>query len=417
MNGDSFKSLGCKVNYSDTRAAAARIAYEDGRPAEVIGTCCVTTEAEKQSRKEVRRALRRVGPGGRVYVTGCAARLVPDSFDVMSNNVTVLLDYFQESAALTRGRLLAFLPALDGNSLDRRGSRRIRFFLKIQDGCDNMCAYCVVPLVRGRPRSLPLAQVIKLAREVVKGSCLEIVVCGINVGAWRDGKHGLADLLDELARIEGLARIRLSSIEAVHLSPELLEVMSGSSVICPHLHVPLQSGDDRMLKAMGRRYNREEFSRRLAAVRQALPGINLTTDAIVGFPGEGKAAFEKTLAFVNAAGFSKVHVFLFSPRPGTRAAQLDDCVPAAEKKRRSRKLLELSGRLGNRHRQRKVGCLSEVLLESAVAPGILGGYSADYTRFRVAQAGAAGLVNVRAEAVCGESVLGNMVNRAGGDFD
>ncbi len=409
MNSVNFKSLGCKVNFFDTQEVVARFTGATGAPVEVIGTCCVTREAEKQSRKEVRRAIKRAGPQGQVLVTGCAARLAPGSFDSLGVNVTLSVNSVLKEEPAAEGNLPGDFPAKPQRIVMSNNSRA-RFFLKIQDGCANFCSYCVVPLVRGRPRSLSLSGVLKQARAAVDTGCQEVVVCGINVGSWRDGKQRLPELLDELARIDGLARLRLSSIEAVHLNQALLRTMSASSVICPHLHVPLQSGDDGILKAMGRRYDRAGFSGRLAAARQAMPGINLTTDVIVGFPGENERAFRNTLDFVTDERFSKVHVFPFSPRPGTRAARLHDPVPAAEKGRRTRLLLDLSRRLGRRHRQRKVGCLSEVLLESAVTPGIYGGYSADYTRFLVGQAAATGMASVRAEAVRGETVLGNIIN-------
>ncbi len=416
MKLTNVKSLGCKVNFSDTQAAAARIVFETGPPVEVVGTCCVTGAAEKQSRKEVRRALRRVGPEGRVFVTGCAARLAAGPFEAIGKNVTVLPGPAGKKPLVICKSQTASLPGERFHNEMKTLAGRTRFFLKIQDGCANMCAYCVVPLVRGRPVSLPMVQLLALARAVVEKGCPEIVVCGVDVGAWRDGNHKLADLLTRLARIDGLARLRLSSVEVVHLSPELLETMVAGKVICPHLHVPLQSGDDRVLETMGRRYDCGEFSGRLAAARRALPGVNLTTDVIVGFPGEDGRAFKNTLDFIAAEGFSKVHGFSYSPRPGTRAIKLHDSVPAAEKKRRSQQLLALSRRLGRRHRQRKVGGLSEVLLESAVKPGVFGGYSADYTRFLVSHADGAGLANVRAEAVSGEAVLGKMVNQRGRAF-
>ena len=406
--------LGCKVNYADTRAVVETLDIGLGAPAEIVGTCCVTAAGEKQSRKEVRRALRRVGPGGRVFVTGCAARLAPESFRQLDARVTVVGGGAREAsaaiaAALGRSKTDAGPP---GQETD--GSGRTRFFLKVQDGCANRCAYCVVPLVRGRPRSVPLAALLEEAQRRVAAGYPELVLTGINLGAWRDGSAGLPRLVAALLATPGLGRLRLSSIEATDVTPALIEVLDSSAAAGRHLHLPLQSGDDAVLAAMGRRYTSEEFAQAAALARAALPGLNLTTDVIAGFPGEDESAFRRTLAFIERIGFSKVHVFTYSPRPGTRAAALGDPVPPSEKKRRSRQIAILSDRLGAAHRQRKLGRVSEILFEAVAGPGMLGGYSSDYTRFVAeAQEGTA-FAAVLAESVSGEAVEGKIVSADGG---
>ncbi|MCL4310489.1 MAG: MiaB/RimO family radical SAM methylthiotransferase [Actinomycetota bacterium] len=402
------RALGCKVNFADTHAVAGRLELERGQgpgkeaPVELVGTCCVTAEAEKQSRKEVRRALARVGPAGRVLVTGCAARLAPESFRRLGGQVEVL-GGDQATGPAAGGRVAA--------AESRAGaSGRTRFFLKIQDGCANMCAYCVVPLVRGRPRSVPLDFLLEEADCRVREGFPELVLSGINLGAWNDRGAALPELIRQLLKTPGLMRLRLSSIEVTDVTPALLEAMSASDAVGRHLHLPLQSGDDGVLAAMGRRYTAAQFAGTVAAARAALPGVNLTTDVITGYPAEDRGAFERTLAFVEETGFSKVHVFTYSSRPGTKAAVLDDTVPAAEKQRRSRALRELSGRLGQAHRQRKVGRVSEILFESGKGPGQMSGYSSDYTRFVADGQTGAVLAPVLAESVSGEMIMGKIVS-------
>ena len=297
-----------------------------------------------------------------------------------------------------------------GGTVNAPENARTRFFLKVQDGCANRCAYCVIPQVRGKPMSIPAVEVQATAAKMVAAGYPELVVSGINAGVWHDGGMDLAGLMDWLARIDGLKRLRLSSIEVAGLTPELLDVMERHQNIGRHLHLPLQSGDDRVLAAMGRRYDTNAFTAAVACARDAIPGVNLTTEVIVGFPGENEVAFNNTLWLVEDLGFSKIHVFTYSPRPGTVAAAMGDTVPAPVKKRRSRFLRLLSDRQQRVHRQRKLGITSEILLESPLAPGVHGGYSSDYTRFAVEGGDPGMLVRVRGEEISGETVRGKVIS-------
>lgn len=412
MTNIQTHTLGCKVNFADVQSVVERLNTDSSVQVAIIGTCCVTAEGEKQSRKEVRRASRQVGPDGNVFVTGCAARLKPDEFAGLAENVVVLTG---EPDEIARGILekLVDTPAVakEADIAQREAgveADRTRFFLKIQDGCANNCAYCVIPQVRGKPRSISAGELVETASRMVAAGYPEIVVSGINTGVWRDGGMDLASLMDRLAGIEGLKRLRLSSIEVNGVTPELLEVMQRHPVIGRHLHIPLQSGDDRVLAAMGRRYHAATFTAAVERAREALPDINLTTDAMVGFPGEDEKAAERTLWLVEDLGFSKIHVFMYSPRPGTAAAVLGDPVPVSVKKRRSRFLRYLSDRQQKAQRQRKVGIASEILLESPLAPGLHGGYSADYTRFIVEGGRPGELVKVTGEQVSDEGVMGKV---------
>jgi len=422
MEKISIHTLGCKVNYADMQSLSQDLEPVADVPTALVGTCCVTAEGEKQSRKEVRRALRRVGPDGKVFVAGCAARLHPDAFARMGKNVKVLEFDTDTQAAWTQtpgGEIQAGTVGLEMHNAVRRGPEihggeavcndRARFFLKVQDGCANMCSYCVLPQVRGRPRSIRLGEVVEKAGNAVVSGCTELVVTGINTGSYMDGDEDLAALMKELSMLEGLARLRLSSVEAVHISDSLLKVMSNRDVIGRHLHLPLQSGDDGVLKAMGRRYDTHSFAEVVERIRKVIPGINLTTDVITGFPAEDVKAFENTADFIQQMDFSKVHVFSYSPRPGTKAAKLGDPVSAEEKRRRAGKLRELSDRLQDNHRQRKLGHVNEILLESARARGVHAGYSSDYTKYIVEGGQAGSMVKVCGELVTPEGIWGKVI--------
>jgi threonylcarbamoyladenosine tRNA methylthiotransferase MtaB len=273
---------------------------------------------------------------------------------------------------------------------------RVRAFVKIQDGCSFGCAFCVIPLVRGPSRSRSAAAVLTEIRRRVAQGHKEIVLTGVNLGCFRDRDAGytLPRLVREAGEVDGLRRLRLSSIEINHVNDELVAALRGTSNVAKHLHVPLQSGDDRVLEAMRRRYGVATYLRRL----EPLADFNLTSDVIVGFPAEDDAAFERTLRTVERAGVTKVHVFPYSPRPGTRTAQADP-VPAPVKKERSARLRALSEELCRRRWHRKLGCEDDVLIDR---PGR--GYGDDYTPWLV-EGPVGDIVRVRAGAVSDEGVV------------
>jgi threonylcarbamoyladenosine tRNA methylthiotransferase MtaB len=258
---------------------------------------------------------------------------------------------------------------------------RTRGFLKIQDGCDCSCAYCIIPTVRGAARSRPASAVLGEARRRVAGGQPELVMTGISVGDYRDPERGLelGELMAEVARVPGVLRVRLSSVEVIHVRDSLLEVLAEEPKVCPHLHVPLQSGDNAVLEAMGRHYTAEQYVETIATLRSAVPHVNLTTDVIVGFPTEDEAAFERTLQLIDAGGITRVHVFPYSPRPGTVAEALGDRVAPEEKKRRSRALSGRSEVRSRHHRTAKLG-RPELVLADKVADTQVSGYTSDYTR-------------------------------------
>jgi threonylcarbamoyladenosine tRNA methylthiotransferase MtaB len=386
--------LGCKVSHTDAQEIRERLVEGGHVEAEcevdvaVVNTCCVTHEAVRKSRQEARRAARRAR---RVYVTGCAANLAT-SFDGLPSNVEVV--------ALPSERTPAFVAravGVLGCTHAEAGLDRVRAFVKIQDGCSFSCAFCVIPQVRGASRSRSAAAVLaEVGRRAAQGH-REIVLTGINLGCYRDRAAGydLPRLVREVGAVPGVERLRLSSIEVNHLSDTLVAAMRETPSVSPHLHVPLQSGDDAVLRAMGRRYDVATYLRRVERAQ----GFNITTDVIVGFPAEDDAAFERTLGAVRTAGITKVHVFPYSPRPGTRTAAADP-VPPAAKKTRSARLRSLSAAACRQRWSTKLGAEDTVLVDR---PGR--GYGDDYTPWLVD--GAPGdFVRARAHEVTEEGIVG-----------
>ena len=386
--------LGCKVSYTDAQeirellAAGGHVEAEGDPEVAVVNTCCVTHEAVRKSRQEVRRAAHRAQ---RVYVTGCAANL-PESFDDMPANVEVVRLPSERAAAFVSDSVGAL-----GCVRADVGLERVRAFVKIQDGCSFSCAFCVIPRVRGRSRSRAAGAVLREVERRVDQGHREIVLTGINLGCYRDRAAGydLARLLREVAAVPGVERLRLSSLEVNHLSESLVAAMRETANVSPHLHVPLQSGDDGVLGAMGRRYDVATYLRRV----ERAEGFNLTSDVIVGFPTEDDAAFERTLRAVEAAGITKVHVFPYSPRPGTRTASADP-VPPAVKKERSARLRGLSAEACRRRWAGKLGGEETVLVDR---PGR--GYGDDYTPWLV-DAPTGRFVRARAHEVTEEGIVG-----------
>jgi threonylcarbamoyladenosine tRNA methylthiotransferase MtaB len=389
----STRFLGCKVSFADAQAIRERLLADgheevpDGGEIQVVNTCCVTHEAVSKSRQATSRAARSARS---VYVTGCASNL-EGAFADAAPNVVVTGRTGDEAAAFVAGDVGAIGCVGAEHRLER-----VRAFVKIQDGCSFSCAFCVIPLVRGATRSRTAAAVLdEVARRVRQGH-REIVLTGVNLGCFRDREAGfsLARLVREAGATPGLERLRLSSIEVNHVTDELVTALVETPTVSPHLHVPLQSGDDDVLRAMGRRYTATQFERRLAPLR----ALNLTTDVIVGFPTEDETAFARTCDLVERLGMTRVHVFPYSPRPGTKTARADP-VPPEVKRERSRRLRALSDELSRGRWTARVGTTDRVLVDR---PGR--GYADDYTPWLV-DAEVGSLVTARAVGVGAEGVL------------
>jgi threonylcarbamoyladenosine tRNA methylthiotransferase MtaB len=390
----SVDFLGCKDSHIDAQELRERLAAEghletaEAVDVAVINTCCVTHEAVRKSRQAARRAARRAA---RVYVTGCGARL-EGAFDGLPANVTVV-SVAGERAPEFVARDVGAIGCVGATV----GLDRVRAFVKVQDGCSFSCSFCVIPQVRGGSRSRPASAVLAEIRRRVEQGHSEVVLTGINLGCYRDreARFDLPELVRAAGRTPGLARLRLSSIEVNHLSEDLVAAMRETPSVSPHLHVPLQSGDDGVLRAMGRRYSVATYLRRVARAE----GFNLTADVIVGFPTEDESAFERTLAVVETAGITKVHVFPYSPRPGTATAA-EDTVPPSVKKARGARLRALSAEACRRRWLSKVGDEDVVLVDR---PGR--GYGDDYSPWLV-DAPVGVLVPARADGVTPEGIHG-----------
>jgi threonylcarbamoyladenosine tRNA methylthiotransferase MtaB len=390
----STRFLGCKVSFADVQAIRERLLADghtevaDRGEIQVVNTCCVTHEAVSKSRQAAARAARSAQS---VYVTGCASNL-EGAFAGAAPNLVVTGRTGDEAAAF----VAADVGAIGCVNAEHR-LERVRAFVKIQDGCSFSCAFCVIPLVRGATRSRTADAVLGEVRRRVAQGHREIVLTGVNLGCFRDRAAGytLARLVREAGATPGLGRLRLSSIEVNHVDADLVAAVLETPTVSPHLHVPLQSGDDGVLRAMGRRYSAAQFERRLAP----LAGLNLTTDVIVGSPAEDDAAFERTLSLVERLGMTKVHVFPYSPRPGTRTAA-DDTVPLAVKRERGAALRALSDELCRRRWVSRVGSSDSVLVDR---PGR--GYAGDYTPWLLRGAAVGSFVTARAVGVGEEGVL------------
>jgi threonylcarbamoyladenosine tRNA methylthiotransferase MtaB len=390
--------LGCRTNFYEAEALTSMLELKGAsfikgpsRAADIviILTCSVTSVADAKTRKFIRRA-RRANGSAVIAACGCSVQhLSSDEAADLGADILIgsrmkgaLPDVLEEwfSHAPCEGDVsgdgeVIVLRDLgigknrewDGLSMDRPRLRE-RAFVKVQDGCDRRCSYCVVPFVRGAEVSRPLPDVVREVSGIVGSGCREVVLTGVHVGAYGSGGRGLSALIESLSRITGLSRLRMGSLEPFAVSEELLGALKGSPVFCPHLHLPLQSGDDGILSRMRRGYGADWFRGMIGRVRAALgDDVHISTDLIVGFPGETDDAFERSLGLLEDLGVGKVHVFPFSPREGTDAAAMDGRVRPDLVKERVSRAVDLSGRLLSRFAARRVGLSEEILCESSEA--------------------------------------------------
>ncbi|MDR1515201.1 MAG: MiaB/RimO family radical SAM methylthiotransferase [Synergistaceae bacterium] len=398
----SLLVLGCRTNFYEAEALASMLerrgAVHLSRPSEpadivIILTCSVTSIADAKTRKFIRRA-RRLNASAVIAACGCSVqRLASDEAAKLGADILIgsrmkgklpdiLEERFDSRERLSLGRGTASFDRevielrdmnigentdWDDLSLDRP-RLRTRAFVKVQDGCGRRCSYCVVPFVRGAETSRPVADVIREVSGIVESGCGEVVITGVHLGAYKSGEVGLAGLIESLSAINGLRRLRMGSLEPFAVSGELLAALRESPIFCPHLHLPLQSGDDGILARMRRGYGADRFRRMLDGVRAALgDGVHISTDLIVGFPGETDEAFANSLDFLEEARFGKVHVFPFSGREGTDAARMSGGVRPDLIKERAARAAELSGRLLSRYASRSIGSPEEIFCEFSEA--------------------------------------------------
>jgi threonylcarbamoyladenosine tRNA methylthiotransferase MtaB len=414
MRRVAFKTLGCRLNQAETAGMAAsfeargfsRVPY--GQPCEVcvIHGCAVTRLAERQSLRLVRAAAALPGKPF-VVLAGCAAEM--KAHEGLREAGADLLAGQADKARLADLVIAALgldpvpetgntgLPHFDGH----------RAFLKAQDGCDFHCAYCIVPSLRGAPVSRPLKDLVREAERAVEAGYREVVLTGANLGLWREGGRRLPHLVEMVAGLPGLGRLRLGSIEVSTVERDVARAMAGHPRICAFLHLPLQSGDDGILAAMGRRYTAAQYRAAAEAAAALLPRLGLGTDVIAGFPGETDAAFARTLALLDELPVSNIHAFPYSRRPGTRAADLPGAVPHAVKKARVAELLALRTKKRAAFASTFSGQTAEVLVEGKGTRETGIGWTAEYLEARVAGAPPPGaLVTLRVQSVEGAVLHG-----------
>ncbi|MHB8924777.1 MAG: MiaB/RimO family radical SAM methylthiotransferase [Coriobacteriia bacterium] len=361
----AFRTLGCKVNQVEAETIAASligsgavVVPEEDADVVVVTTCTVTGEADHKARKAVRHA-HALPQRPIVVVTGCLAALDDGTLVALGDRVVVEAD---KAAVAARVAALMRLRATSVSATRAGGAFHTRAMVKVEDGCDNFCAYCIVPHARGVPRSVALEAIVAEVEALGVRGAREVVLTGINIGRYDDAAVRLPGLIRAVAAT-GIERIRVSSIEPEHVDEDLLAAIAETPAFCEHLHVPLQSGCDRTLAAMGRRYDTAAYETIVARAREAIPGFALSTDVIAGFPGETDVDAAQTLAFLERIGFSKLHVFRYSARAGTPAAGRADHVDPRVIAARAAAVRELGDRMRLAHLRSHIGDTLEVLVE------------------------------------------------------
>ncbi|WP_332634492.1 tRNA (N(6)-L-threonylcarbamoyladenosine(37)-C(2))-methylthiotransferase MtaB [Halalkalibacter flavus] len=403
----AFHTLGCKVNHYETEAiwqlfhneGYEKVDFEATSDVYVINTCTVTNTGDKKSRQVIRRAIRK-NPDAVICVTGCYAQTSPAEImaipgvDIVvgtQDRVKMLeyIDQFKREREPING-VGNIMKSRVYEELDVPAfTDRTRASLKIQEGCNNFCTFCIIPWARGLMRSRDPQEIIKQAEQLVHAGYKEIVLTGIHTGGYGEDlkDYSLARLLEDLEKVDGLKRIRISSIEASQLTDEVINVIDRSNKVVRHLHIPLQSGSNTVLKRMRRKYTMEFFGERLDRLKEVLPGLAVTSDVIVGFPGETEEEFQETFDFIAKHKFSELHVFPYSKRTGTPAARMEDQVDEEIKNERVHRLIELSNQLAKEYASHFEGEVLEVIPEERDKEdknsGLFIGYTDNYLKVKV----------------------------------
>lgn len=403
MKKVAFYTLGCKLNFSETSSISRmfeqkgyqKVAFNEQPDIFIINTCSVTDNADKKCRKIVREA-QQINPNGYVAIMGCYAQLKPAEISEIPGVDVVLgaaekfrllelIDTFEKDPVSTAGRVLAS-PISEAVAYHTSYSLndRTRTFLKVQDGCDYPCAYCTIPLARGKSRSDTIANVVKAAEEIADRGVKEIVLTGVNIGDFGliDGerKSTFLELVEALDQVEGIERFRISSIEPNLLTDEVIDFVAGSQRFVPHFHIPLQSGSNKMLGLMRRRYRRELYADRVAKIKSHMPDCCIGVDVIVGHPGETNEDFLETYNFLTALDVSYLHVFTYSERPNTTALDIKPVVPMKERSLRSQMLHGLSEKKRRFFYESQIGKPANVLFEEGEQNGFMQGFTANYVK-------------------------------------
>ena len=400
----AFHTLGCKLNFAETSTIARqltgagyeKVSFDEPANVYIINTCSVTENADRECKFHVKRAMK-ANPDGLVVILGCYAQLKPEEISAIEGVDLVL-------GAKEKFNILSYLDDLQKS--DHHGiihsceideadffigsysiGDRTRAFLKVQDGCDYKCTYCTIPLARGISRSDTIESVVKNATEIAQKGIKEIVLTGVNIGDYGKGEFGnkkhedtFLDLISELDQVEGIERIRISSIEPNLLKDESIELVAKSQRFVPHFHIPLQSGSDELLKKMKRRYLTNVYTDRVAKIREVMPDSCIGVDVIVGFPGETEEKFLETYNFLNELPISYLHVFTYSERENTEAAEMHGVIPIPERKRRNKMLRILSEKKKMAFYQTQLGKTLPVLWEHENKNGLMFGFTENYVR-------------------------------------
>ena len=385
-------TLGCKVNAYESNFIKESLIEngfsfcDDIKSSDIVilNTCTVTDMADKKCLKTLRR-IKRENPKAILVVCGCSTQNKPELYKNEGINILTGSHY--------KSRIIGYIKDYIKNHKDifdiditRDASfddmmvtsfDKVRAFIKIEDGCDNFCSYCIIPLVRGKERSKDYALVIKEATSLVNNGYQELVLTGINTGAYNSNNHDLTDLIEDLSKIDGLKRIRLSSVEITELNDRFLSLLKNNKVLCDHLHIPLQSGCDKILKIMNRKYDTKYYEEKINLIRSINPDIAITTDVIVGHNYETDEDFLETYEFCKKIEFSKIHAFPYSERRGTKSSMMDESIPENIRRDRCRKLINLSSFLEDKYYQKFIGKEMEVLIESN-HDGISEGHTSNY---------------------------------------
>lgn len=396
----AFYTLGCKLNFSETSTIARqfesmgfdRVSPDSEADIYVINTCSVTEQADKKCRQAIRKFITK-SPDAFIAVVGCYAQLKPEEIAKLEGVDLVLgssekynvPQYIESSTKKASAKvyncdidvLHDFFPAYSSND-------RTRSFLKVQDGCDYHCSYCTIPLARGHSRNMPISKIIEQANEIASKGIKEVILTGVNTGDFgKSTDENFLHLIEELEKVEGIERYRISSIEPNLITDDIIRFVSRSNKFLPHFHIPLQSGSNHILGLMKRRYRREVFAERLKKVREFIPNVFIGVDVIVGFPGETDEIFNDALSFIELQQPSFLHIFPYSERPNTPAIDLVGKVKPTDVKLRLQRLNTLSDRLHREFYEKNIGLTEKVLFESTRKGGQMYGFTQNYIKVEV----------------------------------
>ncbi len=401
MKTVAFHTLGCKVNTYESNAMLKifneagyqEVDFKQVADVYVINTCTVTNTGDSKSRQMIRKAIRK-NPKATICVVGCYSQTAPEEIEKIEGVGVVLGTQYRSDIVkyvdehLETGEMVIKvdnvmnLRKFEDLNIDR--FKNTRAFLKIQDGCNNFCTYCIIPYARGRMRSRQKESVLNQAQRLVDNGYVEIVLTGIHTAGYGEDldDYSFYELLVDLVKIKGLKRLRISSIETSQISDEIIDLIGSNEIIVDHLHVPLQAGSDATLKRMNRKYTTAEYLEKINKIRSYLPNIAFTTDVIVGFPGETDEEFEETYNFIKQVNYSELHVFPYSPRKNTPAAKMKGQVNDQIKHERANRLLQLSKELNHEFALKQIGKTLKVLFEKRDGEYLIG-HAGDYLKVKV----------------------------------